>query len=275
MEGYSSLRKGSAKMIILKLQGGLGNQLFQIAYADKISQFYNKEIFLHPEHSQSLGGDFRNEALSEIGINFLKKNVYSPNRKFLRRIFFTSKRSWNYVDKFNNRYYPDRNFFLDGFFQDSLCGMIYAKKLKSNPFFNGLARKPHNILGLHVRRGDYASNLLASRRHGVLPLEYYLKAKSYFTKDILRTDIFSDDPDYVKHTIMPHFKNVNLIETGTASADLIELSTYTNLILANSTFSWWAAVLSENEKRFIVAPRRWFTDGSCPEFVKSMKWTML
>ena len=112
-----------------------------------------------------------------------------------------------------------------------------------------------DAIALHVRRGDYIQN---SDNHPPCPKEYYDAALSRFDSD--RTVvIFSDDPDWCKQT----FEDDRFLisEGGDNLTDLCMMSMCSDFIIANSSFSWWGSWLSKNDKKRIIAPKKWFGTG--------------
>ena len=112
-----------------------------------------------------------------------------------------------------------------------------------------------NPIALHVRRGDYITN---SDNHPPCSQEYYENALSRFDGD--RTVvIFSDDSNWCRET----FKEDRfLISEGEDNlTDLCMMSLCSDFIIANSSFSWWGSWLSKNDKKRIIAPKKWFGTG--------------
>jgi hypothetical protein len=119
-----------------------------------------------------------------------------------------------------------------------------------------------NSVCLHVRRDDYVSNPLLQKFHGNLTPEYYNKAINSICDRIIDPEfyIFSDEPEWCKRNIItnrPH-TYVDINGPDKAPEDLQLMSACKHFIIANSSFSWWAAWLSENKKKIIIAPKRWY-----------------
>jgi hypothetical protein len=88
-------------------------------------------------------------------------------------------------------------------------------------------------------------------------MEYYRKALLFF-HDIKNVLVFSDDIEWTKTTFVD--KNFKIIEGEPDYMDLYIMSMCTNNIIANSTFSWWAAWLNKNPDKLVIAPKNWFSD---------------
>lgn len=138
-----------------------------------------------------------------------------------------------------------------------------------------------NSVGIHIRRGDY---LLAQNAeiHGILNVEYYREAIDYMQKETKDPVffIFSDDPEWVKGNI--HINGtvyyVNGNQGREAYIDMQLMSYCRHNIIANSSFSWWAAWLNVNPNKIIVAPEDWFADRNKNELNKDIvpdKWIRL
>ena len=117
---------------------------------------------------------------------------------------------------------------------------------------------------LHVRRGDYYSNEACRSVHAVDLTDYYSKAISLLRSraEGLHFFIFSDEPDWVRR----HFglgddcTVVAVNGPDEPEQDLRLMSLCRHFIIANSSFSWWGAWLSTNPDKVVIAPQRWFLD---------------
>lgn len=119
-----------------------------------------------------------------------------------------------------------------------------------------------NAVGIHVRRGDFANS-----KFDICPMEYYRQAIVEMTAKIKTPSFyfFTDDAEYVKQTFpameeMKDFvtkENIKIIAHGAkrSDVDMWLMSKCSNLIISNSTFSYWGAMLGEQEKRIIIAPK--------------------
>ena len=115
-------------------------------------------------------------------------------------------------------------------------------------------------VSLHIRRGDYLSDLKVSKVHGMCDIEYYQKAISYLSSRIQDpvVYVFSDDIEWCKKNLGFLKNKVFIDNTKTAIEDLELMRNCDHNIIANSTFSWWGAWLNENDDKIVVAPRKWF-----------------
>ena len=107
-------------------------------------------------------------------------------------------------------------------------------------------------VAVHVRRGDY---LKYSHMHPPCALEYYKDAMEKFPEDSTYL-FFSDDIEWCKENFI--HKNHIFIEGNEDILDFYLISECKNVILSNSSFSWWGAWLNEGDKNLIIAPKKWF-----------------
>jgi hypothetical protein len=128
---------------------------------------------------------------------------------------------------------------------------------------------------IHVRRGDY----VLEEDFGLLGLDYYSKAISHFKnigfKDFI---IFSDEVAAAKE-LFCNFRGINIEyfeELNLSSCETLELmSSGAGLVIANSTFSWWAGYLKKNSKAIILAPKKWFFKKSDPNLLIPNQWVRI
>lgn len=117
-------------------------------------------------------------------------------------------------------------------------------------------------IAVHVRGGDYK---LQTGTAPLRPLDdaYYARALDVMDRLAgrrLPRFIFTDDVEHARH-LLPAAPDMTIVDTPKDAPweDLLLMSTCSNMVMANSSFSWWAAWLNNSEHNFIIAPRRWFT----------------
>jgi glycosyltransferase involved in cell wall biosynthesis len=230
-----------------KLSGGLGNMLFQVAAGYSLAKKHGIEYKLYPEHSATL---------------------HNHPKQYLDTIF-SKLPIVNSVDGFSTireqqfEYSPlsltnDRITLLDGHFQsykyferevDSIRELFAPSQEMVEKLTNKF--KPKDAVSLHVRRGDYTT---LSQYHHNLSIDYYLNALDYFKS--YRVLVFSDDIDWCKSS----FKGdrFTFVEGQSDLEDLYLMSMCAHNITANSTFSWWGAMLNQNKNKQVVCPNKWF-----------------
>jgi len=121
-----------------------------------------------------------------------------------------------------------------------------------------------NSISIHIRRADYLDKN-TNEKHGCCSMDYYRQAINYMSKMVEKPTffIFSDDIEFSKHALKSPFQVRFVDHNGPEKnyEDLILMSNCSHNIIANSTFSWWAAWLNRNPDKIVIAPSRWFTDS--------------
>ena len=157
----------------------------------------------------------------------------------------------------------DEIVYLAGFWQSaayfSECSGLLNKELRPRDL-SGIAELEKEILStdsvaIHVRRGDYLVN---QDRFPVLPPAYYDAAIRKLGKNHTFY-IFSDDTDWCRNHW--HDRDYLVIEGNSPSEDLYLMSLCRNIVIANSSFSWWAAWLNNSGDKRVIAPRDWIGPG--------------
>ncbi len=268
-------------MIVVKIIGGLGNQLFQYAVARHIAQKHNSDLIL--DISAFTKYKLRNYSLYHFNINgkvdestFINIKNKSKFLKFMNRIFLR-KPALTYVGEKNFHFddtilcLPD-NIYLDGYWQsekyfkgiEAIIREEFAIKTCSDKTNMDIASQIQDCsaVSLHIRRGDYISNSTTQAFHGVCTLDYY---KNAVTEIASKSNnpvfyIFSDDIEWARNNIKLDFPTVFIGHNGPEKdyEDLRLMSLCKNHIIANSTFSWWGAWLSSYSDKIVCAPKRWF-----------------
>ncbi len=130
---------------------------------------------------------------------------------------------------------------------------------------------------LHVRRGDYS---LSGQKWGLLSSHYYRKALALAFDLVGKRQvwIFSDDIPKAQNLLAPiGLTNCVWVESSsksTAEEDMILTSLGIGSIIANSSFSWWGARLNKSAK-FVIAPKPWFRDLRSPEKLYPDSWILV
>jgi hypothetical protein len=257
-------------MITVKMQGGLGNQMFQYAFAYAYSKINNTEIYLDTGFYLD-SGKYTYRPLSilnfcltkfprttrRLGLmnkvrNYIISKIDSDRKiRFLQTNFLPSP--FTYKDD----YYQSEKYFRD--FRNELLKEFSLKESEQTGVYLEIKQRiqtSKNPVIIHARRGDYLKH---ADTYTILDHEYYTQALKRL--DISEPDIFifSDDPDWLA-TIVRNYTYVNVSALGLT--DYMELSLMTfgkYFIIPNSTFSWWGAWLSQTVGKKVFAPRNWFT----------------
>ena len=240
--------------ISIKLQGGLGNYMFQIACANAYGLKYGKMPIFTTDDSMVV----------HKHINNYKSSILS-NVNFIANKNFTGFSTLQEAG-FNYHELPkiDGSVYLNGYFQTEKYFKEYSLETKSlfsypDNYVNAFNDKYTTLLSLntcsiHVRRGDY---LNSPNHHPVQTMNYYMKAIKQMPKDSVFL-IFSDDIAWCKQNFPDLPEKFRFIEGTSDHEDLFLQSLCKNNIICNSTFSWWAAWLNNNPDKKVVAPIVWF-----------------
>lgn len=279
-------------MIIIKLQGGLGNQMFQYAFGRYLTLKNNSKLVLDlsflTKRPYGVNYTFRNYELSEFDIkadiqnntNNLYKNILSKiigKFKILQLLNVVKfpviivQEDFRPIKKYLNL---RGNYYLDGFWQSEIFFKEFETQIRQDFNFNSEIPNQcksfvneiyqNNSICLHIRRGDFLKNAENRTTHGVCSIDYYKDAIQHISKNIEYPIffVFTDDFQWAKS----EFKNNNFkffdFEDLQSNAvlNLQIMSKCKHFIISNSSFSWWAAWLSENKNKVVIAPKTWFTD---------------
>lgn len=281
-------------MIIAKLIGGLGNQMFQYSAGKSLAVRNNTELKMDISgfKDQSSLATPRVYALNVFNIqeNFasneeigkFKNNSQSKNvtyiQKIIAKIFDNTKGKYFIEPKFSfnsEMLALKKNVFLDGYWQtekyfkkieDVICKEFTLKEefsVEDKKIVQEI--KNSNSISLHIRRGDYVADLMTNKFHGICSLEYYAEAVKYIAKKVENPVfyIFSDDIEWVKDNFKIDFP-MKYISDGILKdyEELILMSYCKHNIIANSSFSWWGAWLNKNHEKIVIAPKQWFAKNN-------------
>lgn len=149
----------------------------------------------------------------------------------------------------------------DLYIQDYRFFDKYKDEIKQR-YGEGIGFLPY--VGVHVRRGGnpinpnepkYSDNLFYVN---LSKTDYYERAMAMFPdKKFL---VFSDDTSWCLNQDIFEKDNVQVMEGGTELEDFNQLSSCESVIMANSSFSWWAAFLCPNPAKRIIYPKDWYSD---------------
>ena len=280
-------------MIIIKIKGGLGNQLFQYAVGRALALHHrlplklDLTIFKTYKLHRYLLDQFAIQAdiATEDEIIKLKgrNNVlFSALRKaglVKRKSYLKEKRS----SYFDASVFKNDDVYLDGYWQNELYFSDIREELLRDlisissmsdlgvVYMEGI--KKSNSVSLHVRRGNY----LNLKNFNVLDINYYMKAVEYIRKNVEKPTfyIFSDDLEWCKNSLGFLDNCIFVDSTKTEIDDLKLMSFCKHNIIANSSFSWWGAWLNQNCKKTVIAPKGWLLNDPGSSNVILSDWVKL
>ncbi|UBK78245.1 alpha-1,2-fucosyltransferase [Clostridium perfringens] len=289
-------------MIIVKLSGGLGNQMFQYASAKGVAKLNNDSLYIDISHYDKYYD--RDYKLSNYNI---KENLISKeslpikfkilnNRlvnKFIRIFNIAIKGKDIYINQNDFGIYncllkpfKYRNLYLNGYWQNEVyfkeISAIIRKEfvlkdisnIKEMDIYKVIVNS--NSISIHVRRGDYLTKNNKDL-YGVCSLEYYKKSIEFMKKKVINPTflVFSDDIEWAKENF--NFKE-NFIFIDKELFDYEELylmSKCKHNIIANSSFSWWAAWLNNNKEKIVVAPEKWTISLTQSQQIVPKSWNIV
>ena len=283
-------------MILVKLKGGLGNQMFQYAFARRMS-IKNEDVLkldivglqqttIETKRDYALGVfDIRADIATpeetqqvKYPYGFLSKIGRLINAKVLRRF---------YIDFDQSITERTGNMYLDGFFQDERyfndASDAIRDEFKLKDQMSDTAEKMRREIeestqsvSVHIRRGDYVTDAKTNAHHGTCGLDYYESAVSRMRENIGACTfyVFSDDIQWVKENM--NFTDATYVSSPAIKdyEELMLMSHCKHNIIANSSFSWWGAWLNRNSSKVVIAPARWIHAPKQPSIIPST-WTRI
>lgn len=279
-------------MIIVRLMGGLGNQMFQYAAARALADRHGTCLKIDLSYFQAghRGIAPREYALERFNIAATGATA-AEIRRFTGRsgipaldslLRFGRKRGWLK----NSRHLvsedqPGLDFsrvpddvYLDGYWQsESYFKGIEAALASELTVKEALTGADQALAGqmaatvsvsLHIRRGDYVNIPSINRIYGVCGLDYYSRAVAEVAARVERPHffVFSDDCGWARENLKLDHPVTFVEHNGSEKSyrDLQLMSLCRHNIIANSSFSWWGAWLNRNAAKIVIAPIRWFSD---------------
>lgn len=279
-------------MIIIKLMGGLGNQMFQYALGRRLALLNQVDLKLDLtellDRTPKANVTFRDYELGVFQINseiakekevrlFYHNDIISKIKRLIISTKLLTEKSLNFdpniLDSGNQVYLsgywqcekyfePIRNVLLSDFtlrqsFLDKLTTDERIRNIKNQI-------KTTSSVSVHFRRGDYVSDLVTNHFHGTCSMSYYQNAIERIAVEIANPHffLFTDDPDWVINQKIIESFPTTLVLTSNMHLDMYLMSLCKHNIIANSSFSWWGAWLNQNEKKLVIAPKKWFADSN-------------
>jgi hypothetical protein len=268
-------------MIIVRLKGGLGNQLFQYAAGRQLAEKHCVPLkldlsYLH--RGENITHTKRNFELDKFNIvaEIATENEIQAMRhrrwlNFIRAVQLKERKKDIYAQFLKAR----KTCYLDGWFQSEKYVSPIAEQIRkelvfkeplTDNYFIAIKEQIENTcsVSLHFRRGDYVENAKSNTFHGVCSLDYYKNAANSVAEKTKNPHffIFSDDIRWVMRNFELNFPTV-FVEKSDENllSDFRLMSLCKHNIIANSSYSWWAAWLNENENKIVIAPEKWFANA--------------
>jgi len=291
-------------MIIVKIFGGLGNQLFQYGFGLYLADVLNTKVVFDVQTIRNEKSfTKRNLELSVFDIHldlasgsdvkivkkFNKGILERIERKlvqkcpFLFRHYYVESSARKHII---NTYLRD-DCYYDGYWQSE----IYLKAiehilrpkfvikqaldlLNANMLKNIISS---NAVSLHIRRGDYLSIQSNTQIFNECTLYYYMNAVNLIREKVLNPTfyIFSDDIEWARaHFIGQEYIFVDF-NTNSPGNDMFLMSHCRHHIISNSTFSWWGAWINNHQDKMVITPEKWFKNGMSEVGLLPESWIKL
>jgi hypothetical protein len=277
-------------MIVVRLIGGLGNQLFQYSTARHLAEIRGSVLKIdisgfetYKLHKYSLWPfNIQENFASSEEVAKLAPKMGIVRRILMRVSCRPQKLAKTHIKEKAPFYFnpeilklPDE-VYLDGYWQNEkyfsdIEDIIRCEIAVKTPQMGKNKELAEQItsceaVSIHIRRGDYISNNNTNKKHGTCNLDYYFRCLEYITNTINHPHIFvfSDEPkwacDNLKLTHPTTIVDCNGVDKNYEDIRLMSQCKYN--IIANSTFSWWAAWLNKCPDKIVIAPKKWFNDYS-------------
>lgn len=277
-------------MIIIRLWGGIGNQLFEYAFGRYIENMLDIDVRYD---SSSFGCS---DTKRKLEISYVFPHIKIKNISFSRYNGLVN-RVLRFIFQIKNTFVSERDFkvavlskfkgdlYLEGYWQNDVYAnsivedeliLNWETPLALQEFKNKIISSDRSV-SIHVRRGDYFSSRNVNI-YGVCDETYYInaikKVESVFN-DKIQIFVFSDDLNWVRQHVqlpedaifipnyndIPQFSYVNLMSLCKAN------------IISNSSFSWWGTFLNRNIGKIVIAPERW--TNTSPNTIALDSWIKL
>ena len=276
-------------MIILHLSGGLGNQMFQYAFgratakrlgADLVLDLSDPTLQIHNgyELSRVFNIQARTATTSDIKtvLGWLRHNNV---QRLIRNFRISRLLSIPYIVEHDLHFTPQMlripdNTYLSGYWQsekyfEDVIDCIYEDFTFSSSASGmnedisaDIIDGKETAISVHVRRGDFVNNYAVSQVHGNCNQEYYQSAIKSIAGRVKfpRFYVFSDDMNWARNNLDSSFSYVFVDHNRDKFSyeDMRLMSLCKHNIIANSTFSWWAAWLNSNFNKIVIAPKNWY-----------------
>lgn len=268
-------------MIIVRLWGGIGNQLFQYVFGQYLFYRYGEKVYY--DNNVFNGIDkLRKLELDAVDVhidydNRCRFSEYRGVKNRLLRMLFDASPYHHFIQEGHQlpqEYKPKHIYFMQGYWQDvkyyralrefqpdfALSCRTFPKELMD--IKSSIAQTPESV-SIHIRRGDYFTpqNI---KIYGVCDEHYYMKAFGYVHKQYPNATpyIFSDDLNWV-HQHLDIGNNVIFVPNYNVSqfAYIELMSLCKHHIISNSSFSWWGAVIGTYDDSMVIAPSQWLLDS--------------
>jgi hypothetical protein len=262
------------KIVSAYLKGGIGNQLFQIAYAQKIAKDngfaieYSTDFFQFDGYKRTsilerlwpeavITSTLPAASTAVIDEDAVDWPASAPNP-----IMMTLPDEVTHLKI--DGYWQDHRFLSTEVIQD-IRDRLHACTSAQVQETHQQIRSIKNATCVHIRRHDY-------KHHGLVKEKYYIDTLKWLEKQFgkLQIFVFSDEPNYARHFLQQAGIDFQIIDANDDLSDLYLMSACDLQVIANSSYSWWAATLSDAKN--VCYPAPWSLIGSSSEHLCPKSW---
>lgn len=297
-------------MKVIRITDGLGNQMFQYAFAMALQKMTGEEVYLDRSWFPEFGGRLRSAVRRVYGLEAYNLSIHEyVSADKCREIIYGR----GIVGKVNEwlhyrpgllregrhplglpelAAYAGKDRVFRGFFQQAAYAEFAREDLLKDFRIDDAALDAPNLdmlaqiraagevaVAVHVRRGDYV-NAATQSVFGLCSAEYYQRAGQIVAEKIGKSPhlfVFSDDPEWVRSDFKSEYAvtavDINSPDMGHLDINLMRHCHHA--ITANSTFSWWGAWLIPHEDAVVVSPERWFVSTGKAGGLQPQHWILV
>jgi len=284
--------------IISNIIGGLGNQMFQYAAGYSLSQRTGQSLKLHLNDYNFINDrKFELENVFELKATFasssdVKKIIGNKGNLYTRKLLYKLGLSRNILKEkpyILNKFFFEVNgpIYLDGYWQNYNYFSKETKRIRELFTFNCLTneekrlffknnnKSSNNNISVHIRKADYVNQDKNVKIFFSLENKYYMEAFKIMRLKVNNPffHIFSDDIEWVKNNIELQNCNFKIVSpSSSVGKDMALMSACQHHIIANSSFSWWAAWLNNSIEKVVVSPKKWLNSNKQPNGLNLPSW---
>lgn len=291
------MRKMEKNKIYLPLQGRIGNQLFQYAFARKLQLEIPNNPTIIMDDSDIIRCNWENSLtyynlpnVEYIHESILEKRFVMSKQYFLRKIYRVLTRNKDYMDKFkieqkltpflnkNGLFFCENGYiehhlninkpiYIEGYFQSpkyfdnikkDLLTLFDGEQFSEYDTYPGIQKlRERNSVCISVK----VEHNVGSSMYDVCSMEYWKEAIQYIIENVENPLFFicSDNVDYVLEHLIDASKYDYVVQDRSKPVyvSLAVMSECKHFIIGNTTFGWWAQYLSKSTNKIVVAPSRW------------------
>lgn len=268
-------------MRLIKITGGLGNQLFIYAFYMRMKKRYSN-VYIDLSDMVHYKAHYGYEMNAVFCLPRTEFCINQPLKKVMEFLFFKKiyerkqdpsnlkayDKTYFWPLLYFKGYYQSERFFAD--MKDEIRSAFTFDQTKANQLSLNLLKQldsDNNAISLHIRRGDYLQPKHWESTGSVCQLPYYQNAIAEMNRRVqhLAFYVFSDDIAWAKENLsLEHATYIDWNKGTDSWQDMMLMSHCRHHIICNSTFSWWGAWLNPSEEKVVIVPERWFQYTETP-----------